>query len=160
MDLAERFKIVPVCSQMDISGALTDCESINMKGFHKCTFLFEIGTLAGAALYLQVFSGATANAVTSALTFKYAYGSAAVLVANSDVLGAEASTDTLIIAHVGYDDTMLIVEVDATDMDVANQEEWLTAQFADTATGVSGTVTGFAILEPRYTKNLSASATI
>jgi len=62
----------------------------------------------------------------------------------------------LVVAHGTYSNFMLVVEVDASDMDVANEEEWLYLQFTTSST--TGLATIFAILEPRYTSNRSATA--
>jgi hypothetical protein len=43
-------------------------------------------------------------------------------------------------------------------MDIANGEEWLTLTFPDTATNATGNLSVVAILEPRYTGNLSLTA--
>jgi len=160
MKLAEKYKIVPIANQLDLNGSATNpCDSINMKGYHHATFICQLGTLGGAAMYCEVFSGATDAALTSSLTYRYALGSAAVGSASCDVLAtAAAGTAATTFAHATYDDYMLIVEVDASDMDIANGEEWLTLTFPDTATGATGNVTAFAILEPRFTSDSSATA--
>ena len=159
MKLAENFKIVPVLSDQDLTGAaVMPGDSINMKNFHNCTFIVNFQALGGAAIYVKVYSGATDAAVTSALTFKYAFGSAATGSATADVLAATSTSANLSVAHATYDNYMLVIEVDASDMDIANAEEWLTIQFEDTDTGATGNVSVVAILEPRYTSNLSATA--
>lgn len=159
MRLAEFNKVVPVGADLDLnSAAAVDCDSINMKGFHRATFLVQLQTLAGASADLKVYSGATDGAKTSALTFKYAFGSAAQGAANCDVLGDEASAAVVELTHTTYDGYLLVVEVDADRMDVANGEEWLTMTFEDTDTGATGNVAVIAILEPRYTGNKSESA--
>jgi hypothetical protein len=55
-----------------------------------------------------------------------------------------------------YTDKMLIVEVDASEMDVANGENWLTAALSNAAN--SGAADCVAVLEPRFTGNVSATA--
>ena len=156
MKLAEEYKIAVVASDIDLNTSATNpCDSINMKNYHRATFVINFQTLGGAAAYVMAHSGATDGALTSALTFRYAFGSAASLTANADVLGAESTSAALVVAHATYDNYMLIVEVDASDMDVANGEEWLTLSFPDTATGATGNVSAVAILEPRYSHNLS-----
>lgn len=158
MRLAEEYKIVPVGNPIDLNAAATiDFDSINMKNFHRATFIISFGTLAGASATMTVHSGATDGACTSALYFKYAFGGAAQATANCDVLAAETLVNTLEITHTTYDNFMLIVEVEADRMDRENAEEWLTLRFTDPG-GATGLVNGFAILEPRYTKNLSVSA--
>ena len=159
MKLAETFKIVPVASDMDVSASATNpADSINMKNYHRATFLINFQTLGGAALYVNCHSGATDGALTSALTFRYAFMSAAALAANADVLATASTSANLTVAHATYDNYMLIVEVDASEMDVDNGEEWLTLNFPDTATGATGNLSAVAVLEPRYTGASSATA--
>ena len=152
----ENFKIVPIAHNEAITGGVT-CDSINMSGYHKATFLFLFDTLATASCVMTVNSGATDGATTSALYFNYAFGSAAEPNADCDVLADWTNVNTLTITHGTYSDYMLVVEVDAAAMDIANNEEWLTILFTDPGTA-TGNITGFAILQPRYSSNQSASA--
>jgi hypothetical protein len=154
MKLAENMKIVPVLA-LDTIGAGGDFNSINMSKYHHCTFIITFGTLVGDGV-LTINSGATDGAKTSALTFKYSRAGAAIGSAGCDVLAAETSAATLTLTAATYTDFMLIVEVDASDMDVANGEEWLTGSLSNA--GTSGAMDVVAILEPRYTGNLSATA--
>lgn len=159
MRLAEEKKIVPVLSDGDLNaGATLDGDSINMKNFHHATFIVGLQTLAGASSHVKVFSGATDAAKTSALTFNYAFGGAAAAAASADVLAAWATSADLTLTHTTYDNYMLVIEVDAADMDLANEEEWLTIEFSDPDTGSTGNVQVHAVLEPRYTGNRSATA--
>ena len=161
MDLAEKFKIVPVASDMDVAGSATNpCDSINMKGYHHATFIVNFQTLGGADLHCKVYSGATAAALTSALTFRYAFAGAAATAANADVLAATSTSADLTIAHATYDNYMLVIDIDASEMDVANGEEWLTLSFPDDATGSTGNLSAVAILQPRYTSDRSATALV
>ena len=158
MRLAEDFKIVPVGNPIDLNAAATiDLDSINMKNFHRATFIISFGTLATASATMEVYSGASAGTCTSALYFKYAFGGAAQGSASCDVLAAETLANTLTITHTTYDNYMLIVEVEADRMDRENAEPWLTVRFTDPG-GATGLVNAFAILEPRYSNNLSATA--
>lgn len=159
MKLPEIYKVVPVGSDIDLNAAAVhSCDSINMKGFHHATFIVNFQELGGAAIYLLLYSGATDAALTSALTFNYAFGGAAQGTANCDVIAASATSANLSVAHATYDNYMLIIEVDASAMDLANNEDWLTLTFADTDTGATGNASVIAILEPRYTGNLSLTA--
>lgn len=160
MRLAEEMKIVPIANQLDLNGSATNpCDSINMKGFHKATFICAFTTLGGAAMYCSPCSGATQGLLTSPLSYRYAMGGAAIGSANCDVLATTAvGTAATVFAHATYTNSMFVVEVDAVEMDVANDEEWLTLSFPDTATGMTGNVTVIAILEPRYTGASSATA--
>ena len=155
--IAENYKIVPLIQYADMSADVV-CDSFNMKGYHTATFVFMFGTLSGANATLTICSGTTAAAVTSPLYFNYAYGGAVVgtavagSTASSDVLGAWTNVATLAIANGTYDNFMLVCEVDASVMDLANSEEWMTAKFT-TAGSVVGRVDGIAILKPRYPAN-------
>jgi hypothetical protein len=154
MRFPEIFKVVPVMASDDINAGV-DADSINMKNFHRATFIMTFGTLSGNAV-LTVNSGATDGEKTSALTFNYALGSAAIGAASCDVLAAGTAAATLTLTAATYTDKMLIVEVEAAAMDLANEEEWLTLSLSDAA--ASGACDVVAILEPRYTGNCSGTA--
>jgi len=159
MRFLENFKIVPVGVDIDFNSAAHNVsDSINMKNFHRATFLIQLADIGTASPVLYAYSGETAAACTSALTFKYAFGSAAQGSADCDVLGDWSTSAALTLTHGTYDNYLLVVEVDADRMDVANGEEWLTLDFADDATGATGQAIVIAILEPRYTKGQSVTA--
>jgi len=164
MKLAEEKKVALVASALNLAtGATQETKSINMKGYHHCTFLIDVGTMGVANATLKAYSGTADGATTSALAFKYAYGSATSIWGStgitSDVLAAETTVTAatgLVIDQGTYPNYLLIVEVDASIMDLANEEEWLTLEFTD-AGGATGLVSVFAVLEPRYTGNLSGT---
>jgi len=159
MKFPEKYKVVPVASDIDLTGSETNpADSINMKNYHHATFLINYQDIGVAASYVNVHSGTTDGALTSALTFNYAFMATAAGGVNCDVLNADATSNNLVVAHATYDNFMLVVEIDASDMDIANGEEWLTLSFPDTATNGTGNVSAVAILEPRYTGNRSATA--
>jgi len=160
--LTERIHPVPVASDLNLAtGATQATDSINMKNFHSATFLIQLGTLGGADTALTVTSGATNGATTSALTFNYAYGQATALWANvgtdPDVLDDWTSAATLLVANATQSNHMLVVEIQASAMDLANDEEWLTCLFTD-AGGSTGLVNVFALLEPRFKSNQHVTA--
>lgn len=163
MKFIENFKIVPCGVDIDFNGAANNVsDSINMKNFHRATFLIQLADIGGADPVLFVYSGATAAARTSALKFRYAFGGAAFGSANCDVLSAwtECPVTGLALTHGTYDNYLLVVEVEAVQMDVANGENWLTLDFADPSTGATGQAIVIAVLEPRYTGNQSESAVV
>jgi len=158
MHLAENLKIVPVASALDLNvGATPACDSINMKNFHRATFLVQCGTLGGADAHIYLYSGAADGVCTTALTFRYAFGGAAQGSANCDKLSATTSTaGPLHLTNATYSNYLLIIEVDAAAMGAGHS--WLTLRLEDTDTGATGTVFVTAVLEPRYTGNRSESA--
>lgn len=159
MFLSERIKPIPIGNYIDLNAAAAnDCDSINMKNYHHVMFNINFQSLGGAAIYVALYSGATDGAKTSALTFWYAFGSAAQGSASCDVLAAYATSAMLTVAHATYDNYMLIIECPATLMDMANEEEWLTLSFLDTDGGATGNVTVNAFGDPRYADNQSITA--
>ncbi len=86
MRLAEEKKIVPVLNYGDMdTGAALDGDSINMKGFHRATFIVNLHDIGTASPVLYLYSGAADGDKTSALTFHYAFGGAAQGTALCDV---------------------------------------------------------------------------
>jgi len=160
--IAERFHIVPISQDGDLGADLT-CDSINMRNYHKACLVFVFGTLTTASQVLTINSGATNAAISSALYFNYAWGGAAVgtavagSTASCDVLSDWTNAATLTITHGSYDNKMLVCEVNADDMDLANNEYFLTAFFDDPGTAV-GTVDAWAILDNRYKSNRGGTA--
>ena len=156
----ENFKLVPCGVDIDFNTAASNLsDSINMKNYHRATFLIQLADIGTASPVLIVYSGATDADCTSALKFRYAFGSAAAGSANCDVLTdwKECDTTGLTLTHGTYDNHLLVVEVEAAKMDVANGEEWLTLDFTD-PDGATGQAIVIAVLEPRYTGNQSATA--
>jgi len=160
--ISEDYKIVPVGKEINMATDTKYSDSINMKGFHKATFILTFNTLSSGNNILTVTSGATASAYTSDVYFNYAVGGAVVgtAVANStsscDVLAAWTNAATLTLTAATYTNKILVVEVDASDMDIANGEEWLSLVFTYAAT-TTGNVSVIAILEPRYSSNRSGT---
>jgi hypothetical protein len=128
-----------------------------MKNYHKATFLLTFGAITGDAV-LTVNSGATDGAKTSALTFHYALGSAVIGSANCDVLAAWTSAATLTLTAATYQNKMLVIEIDASAMDTANDEEWLTLALSSAAS--AGILHAVAVLEPRYPSGQSITALV
>jgi len=154
MKFAENMKVVPLLNSADY-GAGVSMDSINMKGFHHASIILTFGAITGDAV-LTVNSGATAAALTSALTFDYALAGATISSANADVLAANTEAATLTLTAATYQNKMLIIDVDASAMDLDNEENWLTV--AISSAGTNGICHAVAILEPRYTGNRSLTA--
>jgi TPP-dependent trihydroxycyclohexane-1,2-dione (THcHDO) dehydratase len=151
MSLFEAYKPVGVLSDGDLSaGATLSGDSINCANAKKVTFLVNMQTLGGAANYILIYSGATDGALTSALTFDYAFADAAQGSASGDVFSTWSTSANLAVAHATYDNYLLAIEVDCSAMDTANGENWLTFTCADTDTGATGNITVVALVETRY----------
>jgi hypothetical protein len=105
---------------------------------------------------VKVFSGVSDGALTTALTFNYAWMSAAAGAADCDVLGAWTSAAIVTVTHVTYDNYTLIIEVDPAVM--TSTHKWVTIDFQDPSTGATGNVQVHAILKPRFGSNVSVTA--
>ena len=154
-NLAQEKKIVWLAEDIDINSAATNpSDGINMKNYHDCLFVVHYIDLGAANHYVRVQSGATEGAYSSNLLFKYAFGGAALSAASADVYATWASVTAAVpylsVAHGTYDNYTLLVYVEAADMDVANQEEWLNISFDDDLTTATGQAVVMAILTPRY----------
>jgi len=153
--LAEKFKIVPVMNSADVSTG-SDCDSINMAGFHKATFIFTFGAVT-TDITITPKSGASAGTKTTAVPSVYAAGGAAIgtavaaSTASCDVLAAWTATSTTATLSAASN-KFLVIEFDAAAM--TDGEEWLTLTVA---AGTGGICHCVAILEPRFKSNRSAT---
>ena len=150
--MLEKQHIVPLLASAN-TGAGVDCDSINMKDFHKATVIFTNGATSGSAV-LKVYSGATEGAKTSAMPFRHTYGGAAIGSDSSDYYAAWANVTAasgLTLASATFSSKCQVFEIDASDMDIANGEEWLTLEIS--SAGTSGITHAVAILEGRYKEN-------
>ena len=157
MNFAERFKIVPMGQALDMSSTVVT-DAVNCKDMHHATLIFSFDVLGTASSVLTVHSGATAGAMTSDLTFRYAFGGAAIMSASADVLAATSTSAALTITYDAYSDYMLVVDVNMSEMDVTSGEEWLIAELTDPGTA-TGLVTVIGIFESRYPGNRSVTVT-
>jgi len=164
MKLAEEYKVALVASALDYdSGGTQVTKGINMKNFHRCTFLIDVGTMTAANTTLKAYSGLADGNLTTELAFRYAYGGATSVWGSTGILSDVLAAETTVVAATGlpivqatYTNYLLVVEVAAAIMDLANKHNWLSLEFTD-AGGAAGLASIFAILEPRYTANRSAT---
>jgi hypothetical protein len=153
--LAERLKIVPVMNSTNVSTG-SDCDSINMEGFHKATFVFTFGAVT-TDITITPKSGASEGTKTTAVPSNYAAGGAvigtavAARTASCDVLAAWTQTDTTV-PLTAASNKVLVIEFSASAM--TQGEPWLTLTVAAGTNGICHCV---AILEPRYQGNRTAT---
>jgi hypothetical protein len=155
----ENYHVAPLGVDIDFNTAASNLsDSVDMTNFHRATFLIQLADIGTASPVLYAYSGATAGASTSALTFRYAFGGAAqgTAVAGStascDVLTAWSTSAALTLTHGTYDNFLLFVDIKASEMDMANNENWLTLDFTDPG-GATGQAIVLVVLEPRYASN-------
>ena len=157
MLLSQVCGIVGLCEDEDISGAVT-LDSIDMRRYNHATFIIQFdASIDGGSGIFEIYGGATDAAVTTALTFNFRKGSAALGSATADVLGAFSSGTSYTIA-TDDDDKLVVCEIDASAMvSGTTQYDFLTGKFDGATT--TGRATVIAILsEPRYAKAVMPTA--
>ena len=156
MILGDQLKFVPLLNSANISTG-SDTDSVNMAGFHSITYLISFGTVT-TDVTVTVNSGATEGTKTTAVTFNYASGGAAIgtaaagSTASCDVLSAWGSSASL--SFTTATNKFLVVEVEASAMDTANKHNWITMTLA---AGTSGIAYVTAVLVARYANNRSVT---
>src|SRR4030042_3428800 len=143
--LSENIKWGPVMNSADITTS-ADCDSINMSEYHKAVFLFTFGT-GTTDITFTPKCGATEGAKTTAVPSRYAAGGAVIgtAVAGSasscDVLAAWTATATTC-SLTAASNKFLVVEIDASAMDLTNGYEWLTLTLTTATGGIVHCVAG------------------
>jgi hypothetical protein len=145
MRLSDEKKIVPILASIDINAG-TDCDSVDMAEASHVAFVFVFASDLSGDAVLTVNSGATHGTKTTAMTFTYRYGSAAIAAATADVLTDEATSAALTLTGTTFVSRMLIVEVDAAEL--TDGHRYITPSFS--AAADAGSVSCVAIVTPRY----------
>ena len=153
MRLTERMHFVPVLGSANIQNGETG-DSINMKNYHHVVFILAFATGLTSDAVLTIKSGASHGAETSSETFSYRVSGADFGATDSDLLSAEATSDSLTLTEASYEDRVLVCELDADDITV--DQPYLTLALDSSGTG--GTATCVALLEPRYPGKVFATA--
>ena len=119
-----------------------------MAGMKSATFLLQFGAdHAGAAgAIFKLYSGVTHGAKTTAMTFNYKYGGAAVKSSAADTFTAIATSAALQIATATLASRMLIIEINADQ--ITDGHQFLTIEVG--AESDAGTLTIVALLDPMY----------
>lgn len=154
MRLSEEYKVVGLGTSADFNAGFT-ADSINMSKFHSAMFVLTFGAITGAGPFiLTIKSGVSAGTQTTAETFAYRYGSAAMGSATADVYTGWATSSSLSLVVATLTTRCLIAEIEASAM-TANQP-WLTLALDGGAD--SGLVGAVAILVPRFPCEATATA--
>ena len=149
MRLSEQFGIVPIIEPEDHQSAGVTGDSVNMGKYGHVTFIFLFGELTGNSV-LTISEGATAGTSTSALTFSYRYTGADLKNDSADAFSDEATSAALTLTAATYEDRVLVVEIDATEM--TDGYDWITPVIDSTASELL--VSCVAIMgKPRYAQN-------
>ena len=146
--------IVPIAHSVtgDYNAGFTG-ESVNMAKYNHYTLIIIGDNAVAGNGVLTMNAGATDGATTAAAGFAYRYSAGNIAAASGDVLGVPtvvAAAGTLTITGASLVSRMLVIELDAADLNIAGvQYQWVTPVLS--AAGTAGYVTMVAILsEPRY----------
>jgi len=143
--LSQDLKIVPILVSLDINAGV-DCDSVDMQGMKSVSFLFTFGSdLSGDAI-LTINSGTTHGAKTTAMTFNYRYGGAAIGSALADVLSDIASSAALTLTGTTFVSRGLICEVNVDQ--ITDGHRYITPSLSSAAS--AGAVHAWALLDPMY----------
>lgn len=131
MRLSDELAIIPLLAPGD-KAAGADSDSVNMAGIDRLTIILLMGSITVADPHVKVFSGVTAGAKTTALTFRYRLGTAAAASAGADVYGAEAASADLAVSNATGDGKALVIDVSAGSL--AATHGWITVELGNQAT--------------------------
>lgn len=152
MKVVQNVHIVPLTAQGEDATASLDLDSFKMNHWESAAICILFAAALTGNNVLTVNGGLTVGAKTVALSFNYRLGSAAPKNATADVLALEqaAKVATLTLTAATYQGKMLVLELEATDLQSANViYPWVTVNLDGTAS--VGTVTAWAVLTgPRY----------
>lgn len=145
--ISQNLKIVPLLASSDINAGV-DSDSVDMAGVKSATFFLIYGpSHAGAAgAIIKLYSGATHGTKTTAMTFNYKYGGAAIKSASADVFTAIATSAALQIATATLASRMLIIEINADQ--ITDGHRYLTIEVG--AEADAGELTIMAALDCMY----------
>lgn len=140
-------KLVPVLSSANINAGV-DTDSVDMQGAKSASFLCVFGpSYAGAAgAILTLYSGATHGTKTTAMTFNYRYGGAAIKSASADVLSAIATSAALQIATATLVSRLVVIEINADQ--ITDGHRYLTLEVG--AEADAGELAVVAVVDPMF----------
>ena len=153
MRLCEEMKIVPILEPEDHNAGV-DGDSVSMENYAHVTFILIFGELTGDAV-LKVFEGATAGAKTTAKTFSYRATAIDLKTAGGDTLGAETTSAALTLTAATYEDRMIVVEMD--DSELTDGLPWVTVEISSAASEELLAIVAV-LSKPRYAQAVPPTA--
>lgn len=133
---SENNNIVYTLKPGDHQGGV-DGDSVNFGGMHRVCFLVMMAALTGSAI-LKFWSGATVGTKTTAITFRYRLADAVQGADSGDTFAAWATSAALTLTDGTYDNKMLLIEIEATEME--EDEPWLTPEIGSEASAFNASI--------------------
>lgn len=131
MNLFDELAYIPILAPGD-KAAGADGDSVNMGRLNRLTIALSLGSITVADPHVKVFSGATAGAKTTALTFRYKLGAAAAGSATADTFGTAATSADLTVSNATGDNKLLLIEIRASQLESGHV--WVTLELGNQAT--------------------------
>ena len=154
--VVENVHIVPLTALSEDGTASLDLDSFKMNLWESAAICILFSATLTGNNVLTVNGGLTVGAKTVALSFNYRLGSAAPKNATADVLavGQSAKVATLTLTAATYQGKMLVLELEATDLQSSNViYPWVTVNLDGTASAC--TVAAWAVLKgARYAQEV------
>jgi hypothetical protein len=132
------------------AGIEGDC--IDMSKLEHLTLIFLFGELTGNSS-LVIYESDADGDTDSAITFSYRATSADLKNASADQLGSESTSASLSLVAATFEDRMLVVEIDASEL--TDGYRYITPVIDDTASELL--VSCVAIGKPRYAEDVPPS---
>ncbi len=147
--------IVPLTAQGEDATASLDLDSFKMNQWESAAICILFAAALTGDNVLTVNAGLTSGAKTVAVNFTHRLGSAAPKNATADVFSTEsAKVATLTLTAATYQGLLLILEIEATDLQSSNIiYPWVTVNLDGTAS--TGTATAWVVLSgARYAQDI------
>jgi hypothetical protein len=143
--ISQKLKFVPLYFNEDMNTG-GDSDAVDMQGMKSATFLLLFNSALAGDAVVKLYSGVTHGAKTTAMTFNYRYGGAAIKSALADVFSAIATSAALTLTGATFVSRGCIIEVNADQM--TDGHRYLTLEFDSAAS--AGEMAVWAILDPMY----------
>ena len=165
MHLAQNAQIIPISVPLDITAGAMTGDWVNMTNFNHCTLIYcgDIG-FAGEDATLTVLQGTSnSGGGSKALNFTEVYqkqGATAINAVGVFTKITGQTDNTYVDAAGGENEELIVIEIDAAQMDVAGGYTHISMTIADVGINASAKLACvLAILtEPRYGQEVLASA--
>lgn len=163
MHLAQNAQIIPITVPFDVGGGNMTGDWVSMEEFNHCTLIYcaDIGTATEDPILtiLQATDNAAAGSKALNVTEVYRKEGATAISAVAVFTKVTGQTDNTITSGTGGEnEELVVIEIDADDLDVAGGFDHVSMTIADPGTAGKLICVLAILTEPRYAQELVASA--
>ena len=154
-DFGERQHIVGLASPADSAGVAVSSDIVDLRYYHRVTFLVYLGTITGDVVTLTVEEcDDVTPSNNTAIAFNYRESGAT---GTSDAFGAKtAATSSGVAAAATDDDHIFLIDLDASELSAGYPCARVVATPGGSAS--ASEIAILAILDPRYPQNAQLTA--